>query len=366
MRLKISREDLLPGLQAANNVVERRHALPILSNVLLAVEGKQLQITGTDMEVEVISLCEGSETVDGAVAVPARKLFDICRALPNESSVDISLEENRLKLRSGRSRFSLATLPAGEFPTIGDFPTRIEVDIDTGVLKGVLEATQFSMAHQDVRYYLNGLLLDLDGTNLKAVATDGHRLAMSEVTVAEPFSESLQVIVPRKGVLEIGRMMAAGPEKAQLSVGDNHLKVVCGSQTLVTKLVDGRFPDYDRVIPKNCDKLVLADRELVKSGLNRASILSNEKFRGIRIALASGVLKAMAHNPEQEEAQEEMEVDYEGDELEIGFNVSYLLDVLSALNAEQVRLLFADSNSSCLIDEGEEANSRYVVMPMRL
>lgn len=366
MKIEISRESLLPALQATNNVVERRHTLPILSNLLVHAEDTHLTLTATDMEVELICDVENVPLNTGSIALPARKLLDICRALPAEATIKIEVSADRARVASGRSRFTLAPMPAPEFPSIGSFDAEAEFEVPTETLSDLLESTHFAMAHQDVRYYLNGLLLELEGERVRAVATDGHRLALTDKTVSHNEEGMRQIIVPRKGVLEIVRLLNAAGETVKLRVGENHLQVSSGGQALTTKLVDGRFPDYERVIPRETDNRVVADRELLRAGLSRASILSNEKFRGIRLNFKKNLLVAVAHNPEQEEAEEEIEVTYDGDPIEIGFNVSYLLDVLGVMRSDTVRLDLIDANSSCVMQDPDDDSSRYVVMPMRL
>ena len=366
MKIKITRELLLPVLQAANNVVERRQSLPILSNVLIVAEDNGIQITATDMEVELVSRIENPVAETGSVALPARKLFDICRALPADSEMTIDASGTKAKIASGRSRFSLAAMNANEFPSIGTFETSVNLELPAGTLSDLLESTSFAMAHQDVRYYLNGLLLEIDTSRIRAVATDGHRLAMTDKAVEISLDAPRQCIVPRKGVLEIVRLLNQTNNTTQIAVGENHFRVYSVNQSLTTKLVDGRFPDYERVIPRETDNRVVASREALRSGLSRASILSNEKFRGIRLILKRNLLTAVAHNPEQEEAEEEIEVEYSGAAVEVGFNVSYLLDVLGVMRSDTVRLDLLDAQSSCLLQAPEDATSRYVVMPMRL
>jgi DNA polymerase III subunit beta len=367
MKITINREDLLTPLQAINNVVERRQTLPILGNVLVtAGEGESVTLTATDMEVEIVVSLEAKTEQVGAITIPARKFLDICRALPNEAGLTMTLAQEKVKIQSGRSRFLLATQPAAEFPSIGSFEPFVEFDIPVTTMRALVEGTQFAMAHQDVRYYLNGLLFELESARIRTVATDGHRLALCDRTVDIGETEPRQIIIPRKGVVEIIRMLSGKDETVRMAIGSNHLKVMNGDQSLTTKLVDGRFPDYERVVPRGGEKRVFADREVLKAGLARASILSNEKFRGVRIVLSDNKLMAIAHNPEQEEAEEEIEVEYNGGELEIGFNVSYLLDVLAVLKCDKVRVDFIDSNSSCLLQDPEDETSRYVVMPMRL
>ncbi|MCC6708831.1 MAG: DNA polymerase III subunit beta [Gammaproteobacteria bacterium] len=366
MKIKITREILLPVLQAANNVVERRQSLPILSNVLIVAGEEGIQITATDMEVELVSLIKNPVLEAGSVALPARKLFDICRALPADSEMTIETSGAKAKIASGRSRFSLAAMNADEFPSIGAFESSVDLELPTETLSDLLESTSFAMAHQDVRYYLNGLLLEIDNSRIRAVATDGHRLAMTDKSVEISLDAPRQCIVPRKGVLEIVRLLNPASTSAQIAVGENHFRVTSGDQSLTTKLVDGRFPDYERVIPRETDNRVVASRESLRAGLSRASILSNEKFRGIRLILKKNLLTAVAHNPEQEEAEEEIEVEYSGAAVEVGFNVSYLLDVLGVMRSDTVRLDLIDAQSSCLMQVPDDATSRYVVMPMRL
>jgi DNA polymerase-3 subunit beta len=366
MKIKITRELLLPVLQATNNVVERRQTLPILSNLLFQVEGSRIRVTATDMEVELVHEIENPGNSDGALALPARKLLDICRALPADAELTIEGSGTKAKIASGRSRFSLASMKADDFPSIGSFDVQVEFTMPAETLIDLVESTHFAMAHQDVRYYLNGMLLEMDNNRLRAVATDGHRLALTDKTIELDLDQVRQHIIPRKGVLEIARLLNATGGEVTVAIGENHLRVAGGQQSLTTKLVDGRFPDYERVIPREGSNTVLADREILRAGLSRASILSNEKFRGIRLILKKGLLTAVAHNPEQEEAEEEIEVDYTGEAMEVGFNVSYLLDVLGVMRTDQVRIELVDANSSCLLRAPDDASSRYVVMPMRL
>lgn len=367
MKITIKRADLLTPLQAINNVVERRQTLPILGNVFVNAEvGSGITLTATDMEVEIMVNVEATTEQTGAITVPARKFFDICRALPNDAIIKLSLDEEKVRIQSGRSRFLLTTQPAAEFPSIGTFDPVVEFDLSVTTLKALIEGTQFAMAHQDVRYYLNGLLFELESGRIRTVATDGHRLALCDRSVELGETEPRQIIIPRKGVTEIVRLLSGADESVGLAIGGNHLKVTTSRQVLTTKLVDGRFPDYERVIPRAGEKHVYADREVLKAGLARASILSNEKFRGVRIVLSENKLMAIAHNPEQEEAEEEIDVEYSGEALEIGFNVSYLLDVLSVLKSEKVRVDFIDSNSSCMLQDPDDEAARYVIMPMRL
>ncbi len=365
MKFNIDRDALLPVLQAVSGVVDRRQTLPILSNLLFNLEPDFLSVTATDMEVELIVKLKVKLEQTGELTLPARKLFDICRALPQESKLQFEVKNDRVLIKSGKSRFTLATLPAPEYPVI-DITENIAVfNIKQKELDQLLSNTQFAMAQQDVRYYLNGLLLEISADKLRAVATDGHRLALDETNIKTSIDELIQIIVPRKGITELTRMLQ-GDSEIEIQVSTNHIRIKNADTCFTSKLIDGRFPDYNRVIPELSETPVLADREELKNSLTRASILSNEKYRGVRIILSSNSLRALAHNPEQEEAEEELEVQYEGAEIEIGFNVSYLLDTLSIIKSSKVKLSVLDANSSCLILPKDDSNCQYVVMPMRL
>lgn len=366
MKLTISRSALLKPVQSVIGVVERRQTMPVLANVLLVAKGKEISVTGTDLEVELVAR-SGADKIDvpGEVTVPGRKLLDICRCLPEDAAVQLHLDGDRLVVKSGRSRFVLATLPAGDFPVIDDVQPVHSLQLSAAQLRGLLEKTQFAMAQQDVRYYLNGLLLETSKKVVRAVATDGHRLAVSELRLGEQAAGAHQVIIPRKGVQELQRLLN-GDGAVELAIGANHVRATIDEIRFTSKLIDGRFPDYERVIPKPCGNALKAGRDILRQALQRAAILSNEKYRGIRLDLGEGVLRIQANNPDQEEARDEIEVEYAGDALEIGFNVNYLLDALGAVESDNVQIDFVDANSSCLISAPEGAQTRYVVMPMRL
>ena len=366
MKFSINRETLLKPLQQVAGVVERRQTLPVLSNLLLQVKGAELSITGTDLEVELIGRAEVSKAEDGEVTAPTRKMVDICRELPEGAEINVVLKENRLEIRSGRFRSTLSTLPAADFPSTDQSSPEISTELDSKAFKKLLDKTAFAMAQQDVRYFLNGMLVELGDGRLRSVATDGHRLAMSSQDQADLKGSVKQVIVPRKGVVELQRLLQELEDRVSVSIGSTHLCAASSSFTLTTKLVDGKFPDYERVIPKDGDKLVAADKQEFRQALSRTAILSNEKFRGIRVSLSSGQLKLSANNPEQEEAEETISVEYEGDALEVGFNVSYLQDVLNVIEDEKVRVTLQDANSSAVIDDPKHEDALYVVMPMKL
>lgn len=370
MRFNINREQLLRPLQVVSGAVERRQTLAILGNVLISARDDELKVTATDMELELVSRTPLSVAEEGEVTVPARKITDICRALPSEARVEFMVEDARAIIRSGRSRFNLATLPAGNFPSLEGVSELGSLRVSAEKLKRLLERTQFAMAQQDVRYYLNGLLLETEHGQVRAVATDGHRLALCEMGVEAELPEDVQqIIVPRKGVLELVRLLGEGAdEEVRVAIGGQSIQVEVGGLRLASKLVDGRFPEYERVVPDpdRCQRVIVAEREGLRQGLSRASILANDKYRAVRLNVTEDLLKILAHNPEQEEAEEEVEVSYTGEPLEVGFNVVYLIEALGAIGSERVRIELIDESSSCLIrGEGEE-ECRYVVMPMRL
>ena len=364
MKFSTEREALLKPLQAVIGVVERRQTMPILANVLLSAQQGQLSITATDLEVELVASADMDVDSEGEVTVPGRKLLDICRALPEAAKVSVSLAGDKVTVKSGRSKFTLATLAAAEFPTVEDVKADKTIEIPQSTLAKLLEKTHFSMAQQDVRYYLNGLLIETGDGYLRAVATDGHRLALCQASVDGKLPEK-QVIVPRKGVLELQRLLS-GEGDLTLALGSNHIRIQLDGIRFTSKLIDGRFPEYDRVIPKDPGNELSADRQVLKGALQRTAILSNEKYRGIRLVLKDSGLVLQAHNPEQEEAEEDVEVQYKGEDMEIGFNVNYLQDALGAIDADEVTLAFVDSNSSCLMREPGNDDCKYVVMPMRL
>ena len=344
MKLTAGREALLKPLQAVIGVVERRQTMPILANVLLVAKDGSVAITATDLEVELVASAEVDVESAGEVTVPARKLLDICRALPEDSTISIALSGEKLSVKSGRSKFSLTTLPAAEFPSVEDIDTGQSVELSQSLLSKLLDKTHFAMAQQDVRYYLNGLLLETGKKHLRAVATDGHRLSLCQIELDTKKLTEQQVIVPRKGVLELQRLMS-GEGDLKVELGSNHIRIHLDGNRFTSKLIDGRFPEYERVIPKETSNELTADRELLKGALQRTAILSNEKYRGIRLVIKKGGILLQAHNPEQEEAEEELEVAYSGDDIEIGFNVNYLLDALGAVESDEVTLSVVDGNS---------------------
>ncbi|MCR3755684.1 MAG: beta sliding clamp [Sodalis sp. Psp] len=366
MKFIVAREHLLRPLQQVSSPLRGRPTLPILGNVLLEVIENCLLLTGTDLETEMVARVTLNAVHElGATTVPARKFFDICRGLPEGAEITVMLESNRMLICSGRSRYSLSTLSANTFPNLDDWQSKVEFILSQEILKRLIESTQFSMAYQDVRYYLNGMLFETEGKEMRTVATDGHRLAVCTMPIGEALP-SHSVIVPRKGVMELVHMLGSGNNPVKLQIGSNNICASIGDYMFSSKLLDGRFPNYRRVLPKNPDKILEARCDVLKQAFARAAILSNEKFRGVRLYLSANQLKITANNPEQEEAEEILDVTYQGSEIEIGFNVSYVLDILNALKCEEVRILITDGTSSVQIEDCSRQAATYVVMPMRL
>ena len=365
--LQIERDALLKPLQAVTGIVEKRHTLPILSNVLLNRKEGELQLVATDLEIQVSTRCEaGKSSADQSLTVSARKLQDILRALPEGTDVALDAQNNRLQVKAGKSRFNLQTLPAADFPLLGDSGAPLaRVRMPQKTLRELLLLVQFAMAQQDIRYYLNGMLLVLDGEQMRVVATDGHRLSYASGAISKQ-DEKREVILPRKAVLELGRLLTDSEDTVEVELYSSQVKFRFGTIELTTKIIDGKFPDYNRVIPQNYQKQIEVDRTLLLQALQRAAILSNEKFRGVRWMLTGNGLRISCTNNEQEEAQEELEVEYAGEPLDVGFNITYLLDVLNNVGSARIHCAFGDANSSMLLTLPDRSDYRYVVMPMRI
>ena len=366
MRFTLQREALLKPLQQVVNVVERRQTMPVLANLLVVVAPDRLSLTGSDLEVELVAQASLEGAEPGEVTIPARKWFDIVRALPDGAQVTVSHGSEKVTVSAGRSRFVLATLPAGDFPSSDELEVTERVRLPESVLKELIERTAFAMAQQDVRFYLNGLLFDLAETRFRCVATDGHRLAVCEANIPTGGEARKQIIVPRKGVLELQRLLEGSDSEIELELGRSQLRVRRSDVVFTTKLIDGRFPDYEAVIPIGADKHVTVERDLLRAALQRAAILSNEKFRGVKIEVSPDQLRVVAHNPEQEEAVEEIAAETAVDGIGVGFNVTYLLEEISALRGEKVLIQLRDANSSALVREVDSEACRHVVMPLRL
>ncbi|HNC68434.1 MAG TPA: DNA polymerase III subunit beta [Thauera aminoaromatica] len=366
--LTTTRDALLAPLQSVAGIVEKRHTLPILSNVLIEKHADQLTMLATDIEIQIRTTTGGHiGGEDASITVGARKLQDILRALPDTAEISLTLDDKRLTVKAGRSRFQLQTLPAADYPRLNP-PTDAAAHLSIGqrTFKRQLAQVAYAMAQQDIRYYLNGLLLIAEGNELRMVATDGHRLAYAASDLEAPVEQRTEAILPRKTVLELARQLADSDDPLEILLAGNQAVFRFGPIELVTKLIDGKFPDYERVIPTAHPKLIHFARQPLLSALQRAAILTNEKFRGVRMVLEDGVLRIASTNAEQEEAMDELEIDYQGDKLDIGFNVTYLLDVLNNLSSETVDWRFNDGNSSALITLPGNDKFKYVVMPMRI
>lgn len=367
MKFSLTRDLLLKPLLLVSGAVERKSTLPILGNILLEVSGQTLTMTATDLELEMISSTQvNNRGEDGRITVPARKLLDICKSLPDTADIEFELVNDSIHIACGRSRYTLVTLPGTDFPNIEEWQGDVEFNLQKLQLLRLIESTHFSMANQDVRYYLNGMSIETENNEIRSVATDGHRLAICKIANDGLTLPARQVIVPRKGILEIIRLLAPIEQEIKISLGTNHIRIVDTDFSFTSKLVDGRFPDYRRVLPRNGDKVLVTNKEQLRQVLSRASILSNEKFKGVRLNFAPNELKITANNPEQEHAEEYLEIDFPFDNLEIGFNVSYILDVLNAIKDESVKFTLSDANSSVVIEGNETGEALYVIMPMRL
>jgi DNA polymerase-3 subunit beta len=367
MQLKqIARDALLRPLQAVSGIVERRHTLPILANVLLEQKDGKLNVTATDLEMQITAVSELSGKEGQSTTVGARKLQDLLRALPDDASLNLDVAGSKMTVRAGRSRFNLQTLPAADYPRISLGAEQLQtLSLPQKDLRGLLKLAEFAMAQQDIRYYLNGMLLVVDSGTLQAVATDGHRLSWASLAVPGSYSRQ-EVILPRKTVLELSKLLEDVEDPVTIDILANQARFRFGNVELVSKVVDGKFPDYNRVIPTGHGKHIELRRGELLAALQRAAILSNEKFRGVRLVLGDNTLRIICTNSEQEEAEEEIEVPYKGDGLDIGFNITYLLDALQNLSSDQVRFAFGDANSSALVTMPDREDYKYVVMPMRI
>ena len=368
MNINIQKETLEKPLSQVIGVVEKRQTLPILGNVYLELKQSVLTLVGSDLETEITTRVDNIEGSEGKTTVSARKLYDICRSLPNESQLSLILEQdNKMIVKAGKSRFTLQTLSAENYPRLEETHWKNEFTLSQNQLNSLLTRTSFSMAQQDVRYFLNGLLIEIHNDHILSVATDGHRLAKTQVMVDPLGIEQVQSIIPRKAVIEIGKFLDASSDApVNVKLNASHISIESGNFMFISKLIDGRFPDYEKVIPANLDKHILIDRANLIDILSRAAILSNEKFRGVSLSVDNNVLQVRSHNPDQEHAKDEMNVDYNGEAIEIGFNVNYLLEALKACDSENIDLGLLDPNTSCTFHAEESADTLYLIMPMRL
>lgn len=367
MQIKINREVLLKPLNSVTGIVERRHTLPILSNLLLIIKAQEMQLSATDLEMQISLKIQTDIEGELRTTISAKKLVDICRSLPEATQIEMVHQDNRIILKAGKSRFNLQTLPAADYPLMQKASGQNNAfSLPQSELKRLLKQVEFSMAQQDIRYYLNGLLMEVNGNVLHVVGTDGHRLSYTSTHLTTEF-EKTEVILPRKTVIELTKLLNEQSDKpVMVELLNGQVSFEFEDIQLISKVIDGKFPDYNRVIPNNHQNHFMVDRLQILSALQRASILSNEKYRSIRMVISNGLLKLISTNTEQEEAEEELEIDYNQTPLDIGFNVTYLIDVLNNLNDSQIQFSFADANSSCLITADSDKNYKYVVMPMRI
>lgn len=365
--IQTDRDNLLRPLQAVGGIVERRHTLPILSNVLIENDGNGLAFSATDLEIQISTKTSFEGTANPfSITLAAKKLQDICRSLLENTKITIEQQDGRIQLKAGRSKFNLQTLPATDFPKLSEFSaSEAKISLSQRELKRLLNLVYYAMAQQDIRYYLNGLLLVVENTTLTLVATDGHRLGLTETTLPNACPRQ-EVILPRKTVLELSKLLTDTEEPVTIEIGSNQVRFIFDATILITKIVDGKFPDFQRVIPPSCSKNLAIPRLMLLHALQRVAILSNEKFKGVRLVLTENSLSIISTNNEQEEAQEELEIEYQGEPLDIGFNVTYLLDVLNNLSNEIITWGFNDANSSALVTVPELNGFKYVVMPMRI
>lgn len=366
MKFSIVRESILNPLQSIIGVVERRQTQPVLSNLLLKVTDQGIELTATDNEIEMVAKIGITAEAFGEITVPAKKFFDICKSLPDETIINVDLQQDKLRVRAAKSRFILSTLPATEFPNVENISIEHELVVQQQEFKKMIEQTHFAVAQQDVRYFLNGLLLEFTPDCLRAVATDGHRMALAEIDLRISINKKVQAIVPRKAVQELLRLLENNEDEVRLQICKNHLRVIFPTLIFTTKLIDGKFPDYNNVIPKMTSSTLIVDRLVLKQALTRAAILSNEKYKGVRIQLDSGKMLITSHNPEQDEAEEEISVEYNAAPLNIGFNVVYMLDVLNAIAGDRILINLADGIGSSLVRDLDSEKVKYVIMPMRI
>lgn len=366
MQFIISKKNLLKPLQQACGVLTSRPNVNILHNILLKIEDNILSMTGTDLEVELSTKAQLlSSSQNGSYTIPAKKFLDICRSFPEDAEITVIFEGDRALISSGRTKFNLATLPAEDYPNLADWESEVDFNIDQSTLRRLIESTQFSMANQDARYFLNGMKLETEGNLLRTVATDGHRLAVCTIPLEQDLHNH-SVIVPRKGVLELLRLLDGKEQFARIQIGTNNLRIELGNIIFISKLIDGRFPDYRRVLPRNANHIIEGKWSELKQAFARMAILSSDKVKVVRLQLHNNQLKITATNPEHEVAEETLDVVYQGEEMEVGFNVAYLLDVLNTLKCDQVQLRLIDPASSCLIVDIADESAEYVIMPMRI
>lgn len=366
MKFNINREEILLPLQQIVSVIEKRQTMPILSNVLMVIEDGKLILTGTDLEIQIIAKIDIETATPGSITVPARKFLDICRLLPNGSEIKFEQQDDKVKITSSRSRFSLSCLPAENYPEFAESELENRLTISAGKFKKALDKTVFCMANQDVRYYLNGLLFHVSNSKLKLVASDGHRLSIYEDNLDEATGFEARIILPRKGVLELSRLLDDPEAELTVEFSSNNIRIFIKNLVFSAKLVDSKYPDFSRVFQQDFFNPIQIQRQFFKDALTRVAILSNEKFKGVTFDINAESLKISTHNPEHDEAEEELVIEYAGEPLSIAFNAQYLLDAVSNLDSELAVLTIASNASSCFIDEPGDCGYKFIVMPMRL
>ena len=365
MNIQINRDTLLKPLSAVTGIVERRHTLPILSNLLLEAQQDRLVLTATDLEMQISLAIDTAVGGELATTISAKKLLDICRSLPENADITMTTQESRIQVKAGKSRFNLQTLPAADYPVMSKGQTQTVIKLSQRLLKRLFKQVEFAMAQQDIRYYLNGLLFEVSGNRLNVVGTDGHRLSYTSTQLEQEY-EKQELILPRKTIIELIKLLDDSEEEVSIETANGQVNFSFGEIRLISKVIDGKFPDYTRVIPVGHKNSFTIERMDILLSMQRASILSNEKYRGIRMVLGNGNLRMISTNSEQEEAEEELEIAYTGDPIDIGFNVTYMIDVLNNVASEQIVFSFADANSSCLVTVPDDNDYKYVVMPMRI
>ena len=366
MKFITEKAQIVDSLQNAAAVAERRQTIPILANLRLKTVNGKLEVTATDLEIQIKTYSDLIEIQEeGETTVSARKMSELCRSLPEGENVNFSLSNGKLTVSSSNFHADFATISPDDFPEIEINEEQTPITIESSVLKRLLSKTSFSMASQDVRYYLNGMLLEIEGNKINGVATDGHRLAFSSA-ITNAADLDVRNILPRKAVLELSKLLSPNEGTVELLIGASYVDVRSENLSFSSKLIDGKYPDYNKVFPTGEPLPLEISKEILQSALSRASVLSNEKYRGVRFQLSENKLKLTANNPEQESAEEEVDVIYKGSELEVGFNIGYLLDVLNSIESETVSFEFYGEDSSCIIKEQNSEDDVYVIMPMRL
>ena len=365
MDFYITKEEVVKSINLTLGVVEKRQTLPILSNVLFEVDESSLKLTATDLESEISTTSTISNFKSGGkITAPARKLSDLCRLMPDLAEIHFYLDGDNLKIETESGKYNLSTLPSEDFPVFETEDTQSQINISSQNLKNLITKTSFAMGSQDWRHYLNGLYMMIDDKVITTVATDAHRLAMATSSLNEASSESTSGIVPRKSINEIGKLVGDESENVVIQLGQTSIAANVSGTTFVSKLIEGKFPDYEQVIPSGESSLLVVDRKNFSESLSRVSVLSSEKYKGVRIITKKDSLNISANNPEKEQGEENLSCEYQGEEIDIAFNVNYLQEILSTIDSEKIEINFFGSEKSCLITDPNSENLKYVVMPL--